>query len=101
MELNQLYFNLAVNLILTFCLLPLEYTVYADIYESDKSGPRQLIFNGFKFTQRYETKTGEITWRCTKHVQDNSGKHCSAKLKTKVFNGYEMIQSPNVKHDHC
>lgn len=82
-------------------LLPLEFVDFANIYESGKHGHRQLISNGFKFSEYYQSAKGEITWRCIKMPYcDGRRRNCGARLRTKVINGYEMIKNINVKHDH-
>lgn len=41
-------------------------------------------------------------WQCTANVRDSAGKtkRCPIRVKTRVVSGYEMIQDPNVVHDH-
>lgn len=84
-----------------FPSLKIEFTMYAYIHESGKHGHRQLICNGFKFSEYYASANGEIIWRCNKMFHcDGRRRNCGARLRTKVINGYEMIKNMNVKHVH-
>lgn len=75
----------------------LAYTTFAEVI-IDHRGYRRLICNGFRFGIHYQHKNKEISWRCTTATK-HSGR-CCARLKTKLINGYEMIKSVNVNHEH-
>lgn len=70
----------------------------------DHRGFRRLLHNGFRFGIHYQHALNGINWRCTTALKqsDENGKknRCTARLKTKMINGYEMIKNDNIKHDH-
>lgn len=83
-----------------FYLVPIEYTTFADICGIAKGGKRQMILNGHKFSEHFQLKSGDLSWRCTKHTSDGNRTNCGARVRTKVIDGYEMIKNPHVVHKH-
>lgn len=86
-------------------LIPLilfaDYTAYANII-IDEKGFRRLLCNGYRYGHYY-VSTDEVCWKCTSNILDTkTGKRrpCSARIKTKLIDGYEMIKNPYIKHDH-
>lgn len=87
------------------------YTTIANIYRV-KSGYRRLILDGHRFGELNTIVTYEANspaeqfinnWRCTANVYNQKmkkHKRCTVRLKTKVIDGYEMIEKINVIHDH-
>lgn len=80
-----------------------DYTTYANI-NIDEKGFRRLLCNGYRYGQYYKySVTDDVCWKCTTNVLDPiTGKRrpCSARIRTKMFNGFEMVKNPNTKHDH-
>lgn len=80
-----------------------DFKTYADI-RIDERGSRRLLYGGYRFGQVYEYKgVGDIRWKCTSnYIDSNSGQRrgCRAFVRTKMIDGYEMIQNIRVKHDH-
>lgn len=73
-----------------YCL-GLEYTTFAEVITNNR-GYRRLLYDGHGFGIKYQN-SDEICWRCTIRP-------CRAKLRTKLINGYEMIKTNDIKHDH-
>lgn len=80
----------------------LDYSTHAEIHV--ERGFRRLVCNGYRFAEYYKyLKTEVVLWKCTKTVYDRkSGKRkpCIARIRTKIINGYEMIENPNANHNH-
>lgn len=68
-----------------------EYTTFAEVITNNR-GYRRLVYDGHGFGIKYQNSY-EICWRCTIRP-------CRAKLRTKLINGYEMIKTIDIKHDH-
>lgn len=82
-------------------LLISEYTTFANIIV-DHQGFRRLFLDGHRYGVVLR-KANEYVWRCTKnHPHKLSGKttKCNGRLRTKMIDGYEMIQTPFVVHSH-
>lgn len=95
--------NFSIIIIFINCLFNLflfhsEYTTFAHV-TIDHRGYRRLLHNGFRFGIHYQhSVNNEISWRCTRAVKP--GGRCSARVRTRLVNGYEMLKCDNVKHDH-
>lgn len=80
------------------------FSAFADIFPAP-NGFRRLILDGYRFGER-GSSSGENPiryWQCTANVRDEDTgklKRCQTRLKTTIIDGYEMIQNPNVKHNH-
>lgn len=76
-----------------------DYTTFADIH-INKRGFRNIHLNYYTFGFK-ETRSDRTYWSCTKTYRDKNDqrRRCKALLVTKTLNGYEMIQSTNIKHD--
>lgn len=83
-------------------VLFLDYSTHAEIHV--ERGFRRLVCNGYRYAEYYKyLKTEDVLWKCTKGVYDRkSGKRkpCIARIRTKITNGYEMIENPNANHNH-
>lgn len=79
-----------------------DYATFAEVSVDDK-GFRRLLCNGYRFGQYYKYSKSDVCWKCTTNVHDPiTGKRraCSARIRTKLLNGYEMIKNANIEHDH-
>lgn len=88
-----------------------DYTTFADIYRAS-NGFRRLVLDGYRYGElgighTYDANTCEKIflqyWRCTANVYDQKTKkykRCLVRLKTRVIDGYEMIEKTNVLHEH-
>lgn len=76
---------------------------FADI-SIDIKGMRRLIFEGFSYGFHRECpRFGYRSWRCMKSTYDKwSGKwiKCNATVKTKMIDGFTMLESNSTKHNH-
>lgn len=67
-----------------------------------KRGFRHLLLDDYTYGE-LSTHEHKTTWRCTRSIKDQRTKKfrkCTAKLHTRVINGYEMIQCTAVDHKH-
>lgn len=90
-------------MILTFCkLFVADFTVFAKI-STDHTGFRRLYHGGYRYGHRRseENKT-IIKWECTGTYHDSKGKskRCTVFIRTKLIDGYEMLQAFKPKHLH-
>lgn len=82
-----------------------DYATFADIYIAS-NGFRRLVLHGHRFGERGSNANRSVgihCWQCTANMRDKvTGKmrRCTIRLKTKVIDGYEMIQNIDVKHKH-
>lgn len=90
-------FKANTNGIIEFTLF-LEYTTFADV-QIDLRGYRRLILDGYRFGEHHKNLNHDsVSWRCTAAIPQ--GGRCTARLKTKMIHGYEMIKSTRVHHQH-
>lgn len=80
-----------------------EYLTFADI-RVDEKGLKSLTCNGHTFGEYYiNLETQDAFWACTEIIFDPilmKKRSCRACLKTKIVQGYEMIRTTRVRHDH-
>lgn len=79
------------------------FTIFADI-RLTANGYRRLTYKGHKYGCRKINEGKEIiTWECTCTYLDpitKRNKRCYTKVKTKIIDGYEMLQPITTYHDH-
>lgn len=79
-----------------------KFTTLAEIFV-DTNGFRRLMYDGYRFGTRGKEAKPKTVWYCTANVTadtDNVRRRCQSKIRTSTINGYEMIQSTEIKHDH-
>lgn len=60
------------------------------------NGHQHLIWNGFNYGRIKQNLNGDMSWRCTakaKNKRTRKNQMCTAMVRTKTINGYEMITS--------
>lgn len=68
------------------------------------SGARRVVHDGFTFgVFKNYAKSGILAWRCIKDNKDKQTgvrKRCTAIVRTKTIDGYEMLKPSKTPHIH-
>lgn len=79
------------------------FTIFARIEQSQRGFPR-LIHEGKPYYAKSKSKIKDYThWQCTRKLRGQGKnmktKRCKATARTKIINGYTMLQPVNAVHD--
>lgn len=80
------------------CLLfiQIDYGSFAETF-STRNGASHLFYDGHIYGKKCENKDSFV-WRCIKKCTGGKQGKCNAIVRTRIINGYAMIQAVNVLH---